>query len=961
MEKVKVGILLNSRYVRMWEYRVLQRISESGFSELSLVVFSRGNKGTAGSEKEPFIIRLHDRLDRFFFRRKFDYDRVKDISSLIGGLPSVSLAVAGGFGFSDNEGNKEITGKADVIINFGGHLPESIPLEVPRYGIWSFITDSSRVILGLLAEDLKAVKDSYGIIGAVIKMLDNEGHNKIIYRAQASLYPSSLNVTRDQIYGLAPLIIPRLLERLSTGGASFLDNLMKEQTKPIDTHGIRIYTPPTGFGNVNNLLAIFKKYFLKKVINLNPDPWSILYSLSEGGCYNEKLNSFRELRGPSGTFWADPFIVTRDGRSYIFIEEYVYKKYKGHLSVIELDENGNFLGSEKILEKPYHLSYPFVFELDNQFYLIPESLEDKKISLYRSMEFPYKWEFAASIMENVSATDPTLIFHDGLWWLFVSIDRTGLKTDCFNELFLYFTDDLFSGRWQSHPLNPVVTDPHNSRSAGKIFFENGKIYRPAQDCFWRYGNALNINHITKLSTAEYAENLVSKIKPTFGERFIGVHTFNFNSSVTVLDVVSRSRRFNLFRSEKRDVNATYNAGPCVENETRRTKILFFIDGLTSGGKERRLTELMKELRLRPDFDFQIVLMNRNVHYKVVFDLGIDIHYFIRKTRKDMSVFSQFYKLCRSYRPDIVHCWDSMTAVYSLPACKLLKIKLINGMVVDTPVRQNILNKNWLRARITFPLTDMVVGNSRAGLKAYSAPEGRSVCIYNGMDLTRFMKTRDHNEVKREIFGCDPGEIFIVGMVAAFEARKDYRTLIRTAVRLLTTKPDMRFILVGAGSNLEPMKAEVPEEMRDKILFPGGRADVESIVNIFDVGVLLTNAKVHGEGISNSVIEYMALNKPVIATRGGGTDEVVFDNKTGFLIESEDSDQLADRINVFYNDRQLRSEMGANGRKMVEETFDAKIMTKHYVELYRKITWLTSLVITWEPIQTITSCLNTIVE
>ena len=79
----------------------------------------------------------------------------------------------------------------------------------------------------------------------------------------------------------------------------------------------------------------------------------------------------------------------------------------------------------------------------------------------------------------------------------------------------------------------------------------------------------------------------------------------------------------------------------------------------------------------------------------------------------------------------------MTAVYAIPACKLLNIKLINGMVVDTPVKKNILNKNWLRARLTFPFSDLIIGNSKAGLIAYKAPTKKSRCIYNGMDFERF--------------------------------------------------------------------------------------------------------------------------------------------------------------------------------------------------------------------------------
>src|SRR6185295_16931299 len=151
------------------------------------------------------------------------------------------------------------------------------------------------------------------------------------------------------------------------------------------------------------------------------------------------------------------------------------------------------------------------------------------------------------------------------------------------------------------------------------------------------------------------------------------------------------------------------------------KVLFFIDGLIAGGKERRLLELMKEIKSGFNVEFELVVMNREIHYQQVFELGIKIHYLIRKTKKDTSIFNKFYKICKSFKPDIIHCWDSMTAVYSIPASKLLKIKLINGMVVDAPERFNFSNKYWLRTKFAFLFSDIIIGNSKAGLRAYHAP------------------------------------------------------------------------------------------------------------------------------------------------------------------------------------------------------------------------------------------------
>jgi glycosyltransferase involved in cell wall biosynthesis len=366
------------------------------------------------------------------------------------------------------------------------------------------------------------------------------------------------------------------------------------------------------------------------------------------------------------------------------------------------------------------------------------------------------------------------------------------------------------------------------------------------------------------------------------------------------------------------------------------KILFLLDCLIAGGKERRSLELMKGIRLNPDIELELVLMSKEIHYKEVFDLDITIHYLIRSKKKDLSVFRKFYRICKEFRPDIVHCWDSMTAVYAVPACKLLNIKLVNGMVIDTPVKQNIFNKEWFRAQLTFPFSTMVVGNSNAGLKAYKAPGKKSSCIYNGLDINRFRNLTDPTIIRQQIFGNELGPFFIVGMVAAFAVRKDYKTLIKAAIKLVSKNDDIRFILVGDGPEFEEIKNSVPIHFLSKILFLGKRSNVESIVNIFDVGVLLTNSKVHGEGISNSIIEYMALGKPVIATSGGGTNEVIVDQRNGYLIDAEDERQLIEKIEVLRKDKLLARDLGNAGLEMVKEKFDLKIMTGNYLKVYNRL-------------------------
>jgi hypothetical protein len=148
-------------------------------------------------------------------------------------------------------------------------------------------------------------------------------------------------------------------------------------------------------------------------------------------------------------------------------------------------------------------------------------------------------------MEDISAVDSTFYFHDNKWWLFTSIDEMEYPGLIYNELFLFYSDDLFSGKWKKHPANPIVTDISTSRCAGRIFNQDGKIFRPSQDCSGGYGRALNLMHITKLSESEYEENLVTKVEPDWDKRLVGMHTFSLDKNIMVLDACTRRRRFNL--------------------------------------------------------------------------------------------------------------------------------------------------------------------------------------------------------------------------------------------------------------------------------------------------------------------------------------------------------------------------------------------------------------------------------
>jgi glycosyltransferase involved in cell wall biosynthesis len=363
------------------------------------------------------------------------------------------------------------------------------------------------------------------------------------------------------------------------------------------------------------------------------------------------------------------------------------------------------------------------------------------------------------------------------------------------------------------------------------------------------------------------------------------------------------------------------------------KILFYVDGIAPGGKERRLIELMRQLRHVPGLEVELAVMSREFKYPQVLDLGIPIHYIPRRTKKDPLVFWNLYKVCQQVRPTIIHAWDSMTAVYAAPVAKALGITFVNGMITNASFKLATHGNLRWRSWFSFLFADAIVSNSLAGLEAYHPPPAKSICIHNGFDMRRVASLTEPGLVRSALAIHSR---HVVGMIGEFADRKDYWTFLRAAEQILHERDDVTFLAIGDGANLEKCKQSVSVEAEDHIKFPGWQDDVESIISIMDVGVLASNNDVHGEGISNAILEYMALGKPVVATECSGTREIVVDEVTGFLVPSKDRDSLAKRVMFLLDNEECAHGMGEKGRARVAESFSMEAMLSCYVELYAKL-------------------------
>jgi hypothetical protein len=231
-------------------------------------------------------------------------------------------------------------------------------------------------------------------------------------------------------------------------------------------------------------------------------------------------------------FYADPFLHRANGRTFLFVEEYPYADRRGLISAAEVVGDRLLAAPVPVLKRPCHLSYPFVFEHDGEFYMIPETGENRSVELYRAIEYPWKWELSAVLMQGAVFSDATVLFHGGLWWLFVTADWIGASTR--DELSIFYSETL-QGDWKPHRANPVKSDSRSSRPAGRIVQQSGRLFRPAQDCDRTYGAGIVWFEITKLTKTCFSEREMTAWDGQAELSMGGLHSFDQLGPLQAID------------------------------------------------------------------------------------------------------------------------------------------------------------------------------------------------------------------------------------------------------------------------------------------------------------------------------------------------------------------------------------------------------------------------------------------
>jgi hypothetical protein len=252
-----------------------------------------------------------------------------------------------------------------------------------------------------------------------------------------------------------------------------------------------------------------------------------------GGVGDARLHWLPEQRPYA--FLADPFGLWRNGLLHLFVERFDYRDRRGTIELLIYDRHFQLMDRREILTEPWHLSYPFVFEANGETWMLPEAHRSGRLTLYRAVDFPFRWEPAAVIPLDCVAVDATPFHHQGRWWLFYTSasDRESKVA----ELHVAYSDSL-TGEWRPHHRNPVRQDPVSARPGGTPVLIDDKLLLPVQNCLTTYGGGIAMLDIGTLSTEHFSARLDGPIAPPhsvmpYAE---GMHTLSAAGPVTLIDV-----------------------------------------------------------------------------------------------------------------------------------------------------------------------------------------------------------------------------------------------------------------------------------------------------------------------------------------------------------------------------------------------------------------------------------------
>lgn len=531
-EGLNFAIMIDSYDVDQWQYDSIESLMREPGVKLVAIVLN--NPETRKYNRRVLSKSWHNLLFKFYQRSLFKPKviRKKNIEEFAVNVPVIicSTELKGEYEYFHKSDIDAIQNcSPDFIIRFGfnnirGEILTSTPL-----GIWAFHHGDEQKFRGFPHAFWEIYTNDHKT-GAILHRLTEDTDSGIILR-------KGHFKTIDHSWSLNYAQVVELTKRWPADVCREIinQNTFPDLTKGVETNA-QIYSLP---GNTTFFL-----FLLKLLNNKIRHHFNELFSseIWQTGVIKARtadiIGELTYTIDPIEVDWytakgkdnyfADSFAIRLSERLLLLYEDYSYRARLGKISAVWFNER-DFTFSEPVtlLEEPWHLSYPFIFKHNNIIYCIPSCNDKGSIDLYRLDVQTLKLVHERALVKGVSAIDSTLIFHQNHWFLFFTSSKAANV-----ELHIWHSDDL-DKEFIPHVLNPVKSDISNSRPAGPLFYLDGRLYRPSQDCSHSYGGRVIIHEVKVLSEDSFLEMVVSVLEPPEG--FKGLHTISFAGDFMYFD------------------------------------------------------------------------------------------------------------------------------------------------------------------------------------------------------------------------------------------------------------------------------------------------------------------------------------------------------------------------------------------------------------------------------------------
>ena len=363
------------------------------------------------------------------------------------------------------------------------------------------------------------------------------------------------------------------------------------------------------------------------------------------------------------------------------------------------------------------------------------------------------------------------------------------------------------------------------------------------------------------------------------------------------------------------------------------RIMHVLDRLNLGGTEKGVMKLVRGLE--PELFDHYICTLRGTANLTEWTSGVAVLHAGGKGAAFQFNVARLVRVMRAVRPVIVHSrnWGAIEAIVAARLARVpVAVHSEHGYELEMssgrPWRRRLLRHGVYRiaSTVTAVTNDL---RDYFAIQAWWKPEAINV-LYNGVDGQEFSPQPHMRAAVRRHLGI-PTDALVIGSAGRVVPIKDFTTLLKAAEALMAEMLNLHVILVGSGTELSRLQEYVATspQLAGRVVFTGMVDRVADMLNAMDVFVLPTLM----EGMSNTLLEALAVGLPVVATRVGGNPEVVAEGECGYLFTPQDLAELVSHLRTLLRDSRLRSDFGRSARERALRHFSLENMLRRYRDLY----------------------------